>query len=103
MALRKHHAHRRFTLTKLGRSTIFMIGTQSPDNPDLTLTITAATTHPIRMAFDFLPDPDELQERIDQLPDQVWFADPNGSPGHRRHLAKHFAEEIRTELALGAL
>ena len=28
-ALRKRHAHRRFTLTKLGRSTIFMIGTQS--------------------------------------------------------------------------
>ena len=29
-ALRKRHTHRRFTLTKLGRSTIFMIGTQTP-------------------------------------------------------------------------
>ena len=29
-ALRKRHAHRRFTLTKMGRSTIFMIGTQTP-------------------------------------------------------------------------
>ncbi|MGB3009754.1 MAG: FAD binding domain-containing protein, partial [Mycobacterium sp.] len=30
-ALRKRHAHRRFTLTKLGRSTIFMVATRSPD------------------------------------------------------------------------
>ena len=101
-ALRKHHAHRRFTLTKLGRSTIFMIGTQSPDTADLMLTITAATTHPIRLAFDAVPDADELQAHIDALPDDVWFDDPNGSPDHRHHLAKHYAEEIRMELATGA-
>jgi CO/xanthine dehydrogenase FAD-binding subunit len=102
-ALRKQHAHRRFTLTKLGRSTIFMIGTQSPDTADLMLTITAATTHPIRLTFDSMPDADELQARIDALPDDVWFDDANGSPDHRRHLAKHYAEEIRTELATGTL
>ena len=101
-ALRKHHAHRHFTLTKLGRSTIFMIGTQSPDTADFMLTITAATTHPIRLAFDAVPEADELQARIEQLPDDVWFDDPNGSPDHRHHLAKHFAEEIRMELAAGA-
>jgi CO/xanthine dehydrogenase FAD-binding subunit len=101
-ALRKRHSHRRFTLTKLGRSTIFMIGSQSPDTRDLTLTITAATTHPIRLAFDSVPDASELQDHIDQLPDEVWFDDPNGAPDHRRHLAKHFAEEIRMELASGA-
>jgi len=97
-ALRKRHAHRRFTLTKLGRSTIFMIATQSPDAADMLLTITAATTHPIRLAFDSLPDSDLLQQRIDALPDEVWFDDANGSPDHRRHLAKHYAEEIRKEL-----
>jgi CO/xanthine dehydrogenase FAD-binding subunit len=101
-ALRKLHAHRRFTLTKLGRSTIFMIGTQSPDTADLMLTITAATTHPIRLAFDTVPDAEDLQARLDALPGDVWFDDPNGSPDHRRHLAKHYAEEIRTELATGA-
>ncbi|AGB24255.1 aerobic-type carbon monoxide dehydrogenase, middle subunit CoxM/CutM-like protein [Mycobacterium sp. JS623] len=101
-ALRKRHAHRHFTLTKLGRSTIFMIGTQSPDTADLLLTITAATTHPIRLAFDAVPDADELQARIDALPDDVWFDDPNGSPDHRHHLAKHYAEEIRMDLAAGA-
>jgi CO/xanthine dehydrogenase FAD-binding subunit len=97
-ALHKRYAHRRFTLTKLGRSTIFMIATQSPDAADMLLTITAATTYPIRLAFDSLPGADELQERIDALPDEIWFDDANGSPDHRRHLAKHYAEEIRREL-----
>jgi CO/xanthine dehydrogenase FAD-binding subunit len=97
-SLRKRHAHRRFTLTKLGRSTIFMIATQSPDAADMLLTITAATTHPIRLTFDSLPDSDLLQQRIDALPGEVWFDDANGAPDHRRHLAKHFAEEIRKEL-----
>jgi CO/xanthine dehydrogenase FAD-binding subunit len=97
-SLRKRHAHRLFTLTKLGRSTIFMIATQSPDAADMLLTITAATTHPIRLAFDSLPDADVLQEHIDALPDTIWFDDANGSPDHRRHLAKHYAEEIRREL-----
>jgi CO/xanthine dehydrogenase FAD-binding subunit len=102
-ALHRRHAHRRFTLTKLGRSTIFMIGTQSPDTSDLRLTITAATTHPIRLAFDSVPDAEALQLHIDQLPDEVWFDDANGAPDHRRHLAKHYAEEIRGELATGSL
>jgi len=31
----------------------------------------------------------------------VWFDDPNGTPDHRKHLTKHFAEEIRAELAGG--
>src|SRR3546814_8511134 len=30
-ALTKRHAHRRFSLTHLGHSTIFMIATQTPD------------------------------------------------------------------------
>jgi CO/xanthine dehydrogenase FAD-binding subunit len=100
-ALRKRHTHRRFTLTKLGRSTIFMIGTQAPDAADMVLTITAATTHPILLEFDSIPEPDALQDRIDHLPDEVWFDDANGAPDHRRHLAKHYAEEIRIELAAG--
>jgi CO/xanthine dehydrogenase FAD-binding subunit len=97
-ALRKRHIHRRFTLTHMGRSTIFMIATQDPDDADMLLTITAGTTHPIRFAFDSVPDADTLQHSIDALPEQVWFADPNGTPDHRRHLAKHYAEEIRIEL-----
>jgi CO/xanthine dehydrogenase FAD-binding subunit len=100
-ALRKRHTHRRFTLTHLGRSTIFMIATQTPGRSDLLLTITAGTTRPIRLAFDTIPDADALQYSIDDIPHHVWFDDPNGTPDHRRHLAKHYAEEIRTEFSVG--
>jgi len=102
-ALRKRYTHRRFTLTKLGRSTIFMIATQTPETDDLLLTITAATTHPVRLSFDQMPTADELRHRIDSISDDVWFDDPNGSPDHRHHLARYFAEQIRTELSMGVL
>jgi CO/xanthine dehydrogenase FAD-binding subunit len=98
-ALRKRYAHRRFTLTHLGRSTIFMIGTQTPGTTDLLLTITAGTTHPVRLAFDAAPSAAELQDAVDAIADDVWFDDPNGTPDHRRHLAKYYAEQIRAELA----
>ncbi|MDX3231503.1 FAD binding domain-containing protein [Streptomyces sp. ME19-01-6] len=100
-ALRKRAAHRRFTLTRLGRSTVFLIGTQTPGTSDLVLTVTAGTTRPVRIAFDTMPDARTLQQSIDVIPEDVWFADPNGTPDHRRHLTKHFAEEIRRELMAG--
>jgi CO/xanthine dehydrogenase FAD-binding subunit len=102
-ALRKRHTHRRFTLTQLGRSTIFVIATQSTDTTDLLLTVTAGTTKPVRLGFGSMPDAETLQQSIDAIPEDVWFDDPNGTPDHRRHLAKHYAEEIRTELSAGVL
>jgi CO/xanthine dehydrogenase FAD-binding subunit len=98
-ALHKRYTHRRFTLTHLGRSTIFMIATQTPGTTDLLLTITAGTTHPVRLTFDTAPAAATLQDAIDAIGDDVWFDDPNGTPDHRRHLAKYYAEEIRAELA----
>jgi CO/xanthine dehydrogenase FAD-binding subunit len=100
-ALRKRHVHRRFNLTHLGRSTVFLIGTQTPGTDDLLLTVTAGTTHPLRFAFESTPDAETLQQSIDAIPAEVWFDDPNGTPDHRKHLTKHFAEEIRLELAGG--
>ncbi|MGW5426105.1 FAD binding domain-containing protein [Streptomyces sp. NPDC004059] len=102
-ALRRRTAHRRFSLTRLGRSTVFLIGTQRPGGADLLLTVTAGTTRPVRIAFDAVPDARTLRQGIDALPADVWFADPNGTPGHRRHLTQHFAEEIRRELLAGDL
>ncbi len=101
-ALRRQHAHRHFCLTKLGRSTIFVIGTRDRDTGEVLLTLTAATTHPVCLSFDALPDAGELAERIAAIDETVWFDDANGSPAHRRHLAGHFAEEIRVELADGS-
>ncbi|MEU9475193.1 FAD binding domain-containing protein [Streptomyces sp. NPDC048191] len=102
-ALRRRTAHRRFSLTRLGRSTVFLIGTQRPGGTDLLLTVTAGTTRPVRIAFDTMPDARTLRQRIDDLPAGIWFADPNGTPGHRHHLTQHFAEEIRRELLAGDL
>ncbi|MFE3557513.1 FAD binding domain-containing protein [Streptomyces sp. NPDC059193] len=100
-ALRKRAAHRRFTLTHLGRSTVFLIGTHTPGTSNLLLTVTAGTTRPVRFAFDSMPDAHTLRQSIDAIPADVWFADPNGTPDHRRHLTRHFAEEIRGELIAG--
>ncbi|WP_328393787.1 FAD binding domain-containing protein [Streptomyces sp. NBC_00390] len=102
-ALRKRAAHRRFTLTRLGRSTVFLIGTRTPGENDLLLTVTAGTTRPVRIAFATMPDARTLQQSIEAVPADVWFADPNGTPGHRRDLTKHFAEEIRRELTAGGV
>ncbi|MER7950468.1 FAD binding domain-containing protein [Streptomyces sp. NPDC096079] len=100
-ALRKRSAHRRFTLTKLGRSTVFLIGTHTPGTSDLLLTVTAGTARPVRFAFPAMPDAHTLRESVDAIPADLWFADPNGTPDHRRHLTRHFAEEIRGELIHG--
>lgn len=97
-ALHKHHAHRRFALTHLGRSTIFMIATQTPGTDELLLTISAATTQPIRIPFASRPDTATVRQAIDAIPQELWFDDPNGTPDHRRHLARHYAEELRAEL-----
>ncbi|MFJ8105865.1 FAD binding domain-containing protein [Streptomyces sp. NPDC096132] len=102
-ALRKRTARRRFSLTRLGRSTVFLVGTQRPGASDLLLTVTAGTTRPVRLAFDVLPDVRTLRQSIDAVPADVWFTDPNGTPDHRRHLTRHFAEEIRRELMEGDL
>ncbi|MFC9295306.1 FAD binding domain-containing protein [Streptomyces sp. NPDC057011] len=101
-ALGKRAAHRRFTLTHLGRSTVFLIGTHTPGTSNLLLTVTAGTTRPVRFAFDSMPDAATLRQSIDAIPADVWFADPNGTPDHRRHLTEHFAEEIRRELMEGS-
>ncbi|MFF9603575.1 FAD binding domain-containing protein [Streptomyces sp. NPDC014684] len=102
-ALRRRTAHRRFTLTRLGRSTVFLVGTQGPGGSDLSLTITAGTTRPVRIAFDSPPDARTVRQSVDAVPDGLWFADANGTPEHRRHLTRHFAEEICRELTAGDL
>ncbi|MFE5025821.1 FAD binding domain-containing protein [Streptomyces sp. NPDC056656] len=102
-ALRKRTAHRRFSLTRLGRSTVFLVGTRTPGTSDLLLTVTAGTTRPVRIAFDAMPDASTLRRSIDAIPADLWFGDPNGTPDHRRHLTKYFAEEIRRELSVGSL
>lgn len=99
-SLMRRYAYQRFTLTKHGRSSEFLVGTSDPDRGDFELTITAATIHPIVIAFPSLPSEHELAAEIDRcVSEAVYFDDPNGSPAHRRHMTYYLAEVIRQELA----
>ena len=99
-ALMKRAALRRASLTKLGRSAAFLIGTSHPARQDLLLTITAATPLPVQLRFTETPSAEALRQAIDvRIPADGYFADVHGSAAYKRHLTYHFAEQIRAELA----
>jgi CO/xanthine dehydrogenase FAD-binding subunit len=99
-ALRKRFASHRSSLTHLGRSAVFLIGTRNADSDDLLLTITAATPRPVQVRFDRAPSAAELRHAIDaQIPADGYFDDVHGSPAYRRRLTYYYAEQIRAELA----
>jgi CO/xanthine dehydrogenase FAD-binding subunit len=99
-ALSKRCAFRRSSSTHLGRSAVLLIGTQNRQADDLLLTITAATTRPVQLCFEHVPEADELRHHIETaIPDTLYFEDPYGTPAYRRHLTYYYAEQIRAELA----
>ena len=101
-ALRKRYAFRRFSLTSMGRSSVFVIGTLCPITGALRITVTASTVRPIALEFDYYPDSVELAAALDEnVRSDLYFDDPHGTPEHRRHLTYHYAEEIRIELQSG--
>ena len=102
-ALRKRFSSHRSSLTHLGRSAVFLIGTRSADDSDLLLTITAATPRPVQITFDRAPSAAELRHAIDEaVPADGYFDDVHGSPAYRRRLTYYYAEQIRAELEKGA-
>ncbi|MFM8775022.1 MAG: FAD binding domain-containing protein [Actinomycetota bacterium] len=99
-SLKRRYSYQRFTLTKHGRSSEFLVGTSDPAARDLLLTITAATSKPFVLRFASMPSRDELRLAIDQgVRDGDYFDDPNGSPAHRKHMTYYLAELIRSDLA----
>ncbi len=99
-ALAKRAAFRHASLTKLGRSAALIIGTQTPKFDNLLITITAATPRPVQLRFARPPSAEELRQAIDaRIPADGYFGDVHGSAPYKRHLAYHFAEQIRAELA----
>ena len=99
-SLKRRYSYQRFTLTKHGRSSEFLVGTSDPAKGDFILTITAATSRPFILRFGAMPTADELRAAIDNgVRDGDYFDDPNGSPAHRKHMTYHLAEVIRADLA----
>jgi CO/xanthine dehydrogenase FAD-binding subunit len=98
-ALTRRFAFRRSSLTHLGRSAAFLIGTRGGGG-DFLLTVTAATPRPVQLRFDRVPSADELCRALDAtIPSGGYFADVHGSPAYRRRVTYYYAEQIRTELS----
>ncbi|MBU3687588.1 MAG: FAD-binding molybdopterin dehydrogenase [Mycobacterium sp.] len=98
-SLTRRYSYQRFTLTKHGRSSEFLVGTTDPTRGDLVLTITAATSRPILLRFGAIPSAADLRAAIDTgVGEDDYFDDPNGSPAHRRHMTYYLAEIIRRDL-----
>lgn len=98
--LGRRTAFRQMSLTPLGRSAALLIGTLSIHQRVFDLTITAATSRPVRLTFSHLPAADDLQDRIwQQIPDGMYYDDVHGAPAWRKHVTLLLAEEIRQELS----
>jgi CO/xanthine dehydrogenase FAD-binding subunit len=99
-ALMRPTAFRQISLTPLGRSAALVIGTLDPRDGRFTLTVTAATSRPIKLAFPSLPTCRTLRESMESgIADSSYFNDIHGAPAWRRHMTLSFAEEIRREFA----
>lgn len=99
-ALRKQTCYRRMALTHLGRSTALLVGTLSPDDGTFMLTVSAATTRPLRLEFPQLPEAGALRQELARaIPEALYFADAHGTPAYRHHLTSYLADAIRAEFA----
>ena len=93
--LRRRVAMRRFSLVKDGRSSVLVIGSHDTDTGAFALTVTAATSRPVQLHFDKLPEKQHLRYSLaSKIDPRLWFDDPNGTPDHRRHLTTFFAEDV---------
>ncbi|MEO5671013.1 MAG: FAD binding domain-containing protein [Ramlibacter sp.] len=103
-ALAKRFAIRRATLTQLGRSAALLVGTQDSQGGDTLITITAATPRPVQLRLPHGASAQALAQALETaLPaESAYFDDVNGTPAYKRHVTRHFAEQIRAELSSGA-
>ncbi len=96
-SLTRHYTIRRFSLTKHGRSSIFLVGTIAQG--ELLITVTAATIRPILIRVSDSATADDVRDALDAaIADGLYFDDPNGTPAHRQHMTHVYAQQIRAEL-----
>jgi CO/xanthine dehydrogenase FAD-binding subunit len=97
-ALRSVTAFRQFSLYTLGRSAAVVIGRVDQQAGELLITITAATTRPVRVRLPRAATAADLTAALEQtaLP---YHGDVHGDPRWRAQLTRLLAEEVRAELA----
>ena len=92
-ALERRAILRQASLTRHGRSAALLIGTLGEDG--FGLTVTAATTHPLRLDFETLPSAARLREAVAAaLTPGVLHDDVHGAPAWKRDRAIALAGEI---------
>jgi CO/xanthine dehydrogenase FAD-binding subunit len=97
-ALMRRSAFRQISLTPVGRSAALLIGSVGNEG-GFALTVTASTVRPIRLAFNAIPQTNELRDAIlHHIPDALYHNDIHGKPAWRKHMTLRLAEEIRAEL-----
>jgi CO/xanthine dehydrogenase FAD-binding subunit len=97
-ALMRRSAFRQISLTPVGRSAALLIGSVG-NAGRLALTVTASTVRPIHLAFNAIPQANELREAVlHQISDTLYHNDVHGKPAWRKHMTLRLAEEIRREL-----
>ncbi len=97
--LQRRFAFRQISLTQEGRSAAMLIGTTDTKS-GITLTVTAATRHPVQITFATWPDKSTLTQKLAaEIPDHLYYDDVHGKPAWRKHMTSIFAHEILAELA----
>jgi CO/xanthine dehydrogenase FAD-binding subunit len=97
-ALVRRSAFRQISLTPAGRSAALLIGSVGSEG-GLALTVTASTVRPVQLAFNAIPQANELRDAIlHHVSDGLYHNDVHGKPAWRKHMTLRLAEEIRGEL-----
>jgi CO/xanthine dehydrogenase FAD-binding subunit len=97
-ALMRRSAFRQISLTPVGRSAALLIGSVDSAG-SLALIVTASTVRPVQLAFNSIPQANELRDAIlHHIPDTLFHNDVHGKPAWRKHMTLRLAEEIRGEL-----
>ncbi len=97
-ALMRRSAFRQISLTPVGRSAALLIGSVDSAG-SFALTVTASTVRPVQLAFNAIPQANELRDAIlHRIPDTLYHNDVHGKPAWRKHMTLRLAEEIRGEL-----
>ena len=97
-ALGSRTAYRRGSLHRHGRSAVLLIGRTDPAG-GMSLTVTAATRRPYLLRFPAMPAAAEMEAALETVPAADYVDDVHGRPIWRRHLTRHYANQIRAELA----
>jgi CO/xanthine dehydrogenase FAD-binding subunit len=98
-SLEARTAYRKLALSPVGRSGSVVIGRLNTDG-SFDLTVSAATTYPVRLAFEGVPDATALTAAFAVVDN--WFTDPHGAADWRRAVSELLAGEVVAELGAPA-